>query len=107
MSLAASSIIVLIFCQLSWGKDKSLRPSITSVEQNDQTKPSRVDARTVGHKNTLYYRLSCGFGADELKVGHAYKAAETKTDQTLVIEDVRTVDGDIFSVDCDVESVVN
>jgi hypothetical protein len=110
MSFEVSSImILLVFCQLALGKDRALKLSITGVEQYNESKPSRVDAQSIGHKPTLYYKLACGIGAENLEVGHVYQAAKRlKLEQanTLVISDVKTANGGIFGVACDIESVV-
>src|SRR5215469_173779 len=100
-SLAVSVImIVLVFCRLSSGKDKPLKLSITNVELHED-KPSRVDARTVGPKSTLSYKLACGFGVENIEVGHVYKATETKAKpgESLVIS-METANRDIYPLGC-------
>jgi hypothetical protein len=86
--------ILMVLCHEASGKDKVLRLSVTSVEPHED-RPSRVDAQTVGYKPTLHYKLACGLGAENIEVGHVYKAAETEIEQTktLVISDVRTANG--------------
>lgn len=104
MSVAILVItFVLASRQISSCKAKALKLSVTKVEQRDEGKPSRVDAQTVEQGPTLYYKLSCGIGAENIEVGHIYKAAENKTD--LVISDVKTANGGIFGLACDIESV--